>query len=115
AVVVAVILGLIVFSSVKRQRKSLGILKGMGYSSRDLRRQMALKIMPVTIVSVIIASVLTGYVYSAFWMMAFSAVGTVTIPVIVIADVVLVAFCYVVTYLCAGKIKSISVTELMTE
>ena len=115
AAVVAVILGLIVSSSVKRQRKSLGILKGMGYSSKDLRRQVALKIMPVTIVSVIIASVLTGYVYSAFWMMAFSAVGTVTIPVIVIADVILVAFCYLVTYLCAGKIKAISVTELMTE
>ena len=113
--VVAVILGLIASSNVKRQRKKLGIMKGMGYTSKDLMKQIALKTMPVTIVSVIIASFAAKYVYSAFWLMAFGVVGELNIPLTIIADVILVAFCYAVTYISAGKIKAISVTELMTE
>lgn len=113
--VVAVILGLIASSNVKRQRRKLGIMKGMGYTSKDLMKQIAIKTMPVTIVSVIIASFGAKYVYSAFWLMAFGVVGELNIPLTIIADVVLVAFCYAVTYISAGKIKTISVTELMTE
>ena len=113
--VVAVILGLIASSNVKRQRRRLGIMKGMGYTSKDLMKQIAIKTMPVTIVSVIIASFAAKYVYSAFWLMVFGAVGELNIPLTIIADVVLVAFCYAVTYISAGKIKAISVTELMTE
>jgi len=113
--VVAVILGLIASSNVKRQRRKLGVMKGMGYTSKDLMKQIAIKTMPVTIVSVIIASFAAKYVYSAFWLMAFGVVGELNIPLTIIADVVLVAFCYAVTYISAGKIKTISVTELMTE
>ena len=113
--VVAVILGLIASSNVKRQRRKLGIMKGMGYTSKDLMKQIAIKIMPVTIVSVIIASFAAKYIYSAFWLMAFGTVGELNIPLTILADVILVAFCYVVTYISAGKIKAISVTELMTE
>ena len=113
--VVAVILGLIASSNVKRQRRKLGIMKGMGYTSKDLMKQIAIKTMPVTIVSVIIASFAAKYVYSTFWLMAFGVVGELNIPLTIIAGVVLVTFCYAVTYISAGKIKAISVTELMTE
>ena len=115
SVVVAVILGLIASSNVKRQRRRLGIMKGVGYTSKDLMKQIAIKTMPVTIISVIIASFAAKYVYSAFWLMAFGVVGELNIPLTIIADVILVAFCYAVTYISAGKIKAISVTELMTE
>ena len=113
--VVAVILGLIASSNVKRQRRKLGIMKGMGYTSKDLMKQIAIKTMPVTIVSVIIASFAAKYVYSTFWLMVFGVVGELNIPLTIIADIILVAFCYAVTYISAGKIKAISVTELMTE
>ncbi|MCR5807398.1 MAG: ABC transporter permease [Oscillospiraceae bacterium] len=113
--VVAVILGLIASSNVKRQRRKLGIMKGMGYTSKDLMKQIALKTMPVMILSVLIASFASKYVYSTFWLMAFGVVGELNIPLTIIADVILVAFCYAVTYISAGKIKAISVTELMTE
>ncbi|MBO5557338.1 ABC transporter permease [Ruminococcus sp.] len=113
--VVAVILGLIASSNVKRQRRRLGIMKGMGYTSKDLMKQIAIKTMPVTIVSVITASFAAKYVYSAFWLMVFGTVGELNIPLTIVADVILVAFCYAVTYISAGRIKAISVTELMTE
>ena len=90
-------------------------MKGVGYTSKDLMKQIAIKTMPVTIISVIIASFAAKYVYSAFWLMAFGVVGELNIPLTIIADVILVAFCYAVTYISAGRIKAISVTELMTE
>ena len=113
--VVAVILGLIASSNVKRQRRRFGIMKGMGYTSQDLMKQIALKTMPVTIVSVIIASFAAKYVYSLFWLLVFGSVCELNIPLTIIADVILVVFSYAVTYFSAGKIKTISVTELMTE
>ena len=113
--IVAVILSLIVSSNVKRQRKQLGIMKGLGYTSKDLMVQLALKTMPMTIISVIIASVLIHYIYSAFWLLAFGTLGNISIPVTVVTDIVLILFCYIVTYICAGKVKAITVTELMTE
>ena len=113
--IVAVILGLIASSNVKRQRRKLGIMKGMGYTSKDLMKQIAIKTMPVTIVSVIIASFAAKYLYSTFWIMVFGVVGELNIPLTIIADVILVLFCYAVTYISAGRIKAISVTELMTE
>lgn len=115
AVVVAVILGIIAASAVKRQRRELGIMKSMGYTSRDLMIQLTLRILPVTIVSSMIAAVLSIQVQRAFWMASFS-VNIPEKPVLIIGTAAaLVAFCLIVTYISAGSIRNISVTELMTE
>ena len=47
--------------------------------------------------------------------MSFATIAENNIIVIIITDVLLVLFCYIVTYISAGKIRKISVTELMTE
>lgn len=114
-IVVAVILGIITSSNVKRQRQSLGIMKGLGYSSKDLMTQMAMKIMPVTIVSVIISGFLGIVVNKIFWMSGFGSIAKTNVLVLIVMEILLVAFCYIVTYISAGKVKKISVTELMTE
>lgn len=115
AVVVAVILGIIVASAVKRQRRELGIMKSMGYTSRDLMIQLTLRILPVTIVSSMIAAVLSIQVQRAFWMASFS-VNIPEKPVLIIGTAAaMVAFCLIVTYISAGSIRNISVTELMRE
>ena len=114
-IVVAVILGLIVSSDVKRQRHSLGVMKGLGYSSKDLMTQMAIKIMPVTVVSLTIGAFLGGWLFKEFFMVVFGAAAVVSVPVLIAADILMIVFCYIVTYFCAGKVKEISVTELMTE
>ena len=115
AVVVAVILGIIAASAVKRQRREFGIMKSMGYTSRDLMIQLTLRILPVTIVSSMIAAVLSIQVQRAFWMASFS-VNIPEKPVLIIGTAAaLAAFCLIVTYISAGSIRNISVTELMTE
>lgn len=65
AVVVAVILGIIAVSAVKRQRREFGIMKSMGYTSRELMIQLTLRILPVTIIASCIAAVLSVRVQRA--------------------------------------------------
>ena len=113
--IVFMILVIISASSVKRQRKNLGIMKSLGYSSKDLRRQMALKVMPVMIVSMVIASVVAIYVNKVFWSVMFATIATTDILLIIGVDIAMIVLAYIMTYVGAGKIKKISVTELMTE
>ena len=115
AVVVAVILGIIAVSAVKRQRREFGIMKSMGYTSRELMLQLTLRILPVTIVSSCIAAVLSVWVQRAFWMAAFGVQIPESLPLIIGTATALVLFCLIVTYISAGSIRKISVTELMTE
>lgn len=115
AIIVAVILSIISASAVRRQRMSLGIMKGLGYSSKDLMTQMALKMMPVVIVSLIAASFGAVWFDRLFWFNVIGLIARTNITVIIITDIFLAVFCYVVTYISAGRIKKISVNELMTE
>ena len=115
AFVVAVILGIIAVSAVKRQRRELGIMKSMGYTSRDLMIQLTLRILPVTIISSCIAAVLSVWVQRAFWMAAFGVQIPESLPLMIGTAASLVLFCLIVTYVSAGGIRKISVTELMTE
>ena len=115
AVVVAVILGIIAVSAVKRQRRQFGIMKSMGYTSRELMLQLTLRILPVTVISACIAAVLSVQVQRAFWMAAFGVRIPESLPLIIGTAASLVLFCLIVTYISAGSIRKISVTELMTE
>lgn len=115
AVVVAVILGIIAVSAVKRQRRELGIMKSMGYTSRDLMIQLTLRILPVTIISSCVAAVLSVRVQRAFWMAAFGVQIPESLPLMIGTAAALVLYCLIVTYVSAGSIRKISVTELMTE
>ena len=114
-VIVAVILGIIASSNVKKRRKDLGIMKSLGYSSKDLMTQIAISIMPVTVVSVILASAASIIINKVFWFQVFGADIKTSIPVLILTDLALIAFTFVMTYIGAGKIRKISVNELMTE
>lgn len=114
-VVVAVILGIIASSNVKKRRKDLGIMKSLGYSSKDLMTQIAISIMPVTIIAVILASAAAIVINKVFWFQLFGADMKTSIPVLILTDLAIIVFTFVMTYIGAGKIRKISVNELMTE
>lgn len=113
--IVAVILGIISVSSVKRKKKDIGIMKSLGYSSKDLMTQMAMRILPPTIVGVGIASISIFYIYRYFWISTFSVEVDAVPGVVAVTGILVIIFCYFVTYISAGRTKKISVTELMTE
>ena len=114
AIVVAVIIITIMEQTIRRQRKELGIMLSIGYTSKELMLQLSLRIMPAAVTAVITGTVLGATVYSAVIMSIFG-ITNVNIPLMIIAAILMILFCFVSGYTGARRIKTISVTELMTE
>ena len=114
-IVATIILSVLAGTTVRRKRKELGIMKAMGYTSKDLMQQIALRIMPIALVAVLMASVCSVYLMNAFGVVTFGVILEVNYWIIAPIDLCLLLFCYLVTYISAGKVKAISVTELMAE
>ncbi len=113
AIVVMIILFILMSSTVKKQRRDLGIMKGMGYTSRELMLQLAFRIVPASITAVILGTLLAHLVTGSLSGLIGSLM--VSIPAIIAVDVLILVFCFVCAYVGARKIKKISVYELMTE
>ena len=113
ALVVMIILFILMESSVRKQRREFGIMKGMGYTSRELMLQLAFRIMPASVFSVAIGTV----VGVSFIKLLTSFLGriSVNIPAVIVLDIILLMFCFACAYIGARKIKKISVCELMAE
>lgn len=113
AVVVIIILSILMSSAIRMQYKDLGIMKGMGYTSRELKFQMAFTIIPPTVISVVIGSILGKIGLGLLEMV----VVRIPIPVfsIVCLDCGILLFCFLCAYINARKIGKISVYELMFE
>lgn len=114
-IVVAVILNIITSSLIKKKRKDMGIMKGLGYSSKDLMTQLSWSIMPTLIIGTVTASVLGNLELYFFGNLTFGVDLSPGILLTVAADAALLIFCYLIIRLGARKIKKISVNELITE
>ena len=113
AVVVVLMLSILMESTIRKQYRDLGIMKGLGYTSKELMLQMAFRIVPTTIVAVFFGLIMSGFVMALtnqfLAEISFSVIGVV---IVVIARIL---FCFFCSYISAKKIKKISVYELMTE
>ena len=113
AVIVTLILSILMSSTIRKQYRELGIMKGLGYTSKELMFQMAFRIIPAAFIAVVIGtglSLLLMRVVDAYVAkIAVSAAGTV------IMDILIIAFCFISAYISARRIKKITVYELITE
>ena len=114
-IVVSIILNFLIESTIRKERQAMGIEKAMGYASNDLRKQIIFRIMPVAIPAIIIGAVLSVPVTMFFLKSAFKTVFGIRLLWIPVAAVIITVYVYVSTYISAGKVKKVSVTELMTE
>ena len=113
AIVVMVIILVLMEATIRRQRKELGVMKSMGYTSRELMLQLAMRIMPAAVVAVTVGTVIG--VSATRLLTAYVGRVPVRMPLVLVLDAAFLAFCFVCGYLGARKIKKISVYELMTE
>ncbi len=113
AMVVTIILSILMASNIRKQYKEIGIMKALGYTSRELKFQMAARIIPPTIFAIMIGSALSILFLGVIEM--FVAKVSISIVSIIIVDILVLLFCFVSAYRAAGKIGKISVYELMTE
>ena len=113
ALVVMMILWILMESEIRRQRRELGIMKGMGYTSKELMLQLAFRIMPTALLAVVIGTLLA--VGATVLLVSFIGNVPVNLPAVLLLDCCILAFCFGCAYLGARKIRKISVYELMTE
>ena len=114
AVVSAIIIIALMEQAVRRQRKELGIMLGLGYTTKELMVQLAMRIMPAVIVAIILGTVGAAAVFHAV-MDAMVGTTPINIPMTMVTIIIMILFCFGCAYVGAGRIKKISVTELMTE
>jgi hypothetical protein len=77
--------------------------------------QLAWSIMPTVIAGTLAASITGNLELAFFGDMAFGIDLSAGIILTAAADILLILFCYLIIRLGAGKIKKISVNELITE
>ncbi|MCR5251398.1 MAG: ABC transporter permease [Lachnospiraceae bacterium] len=113
AMVVILILSILMASTIRRQYKELGIMKGLGYTSRELKFQLAFRIVPVAFLAVILGTVLSLLLIEV--VNAYVCKVAVTAFTVMILDIAVLFYCFVCAYISARRIKKISVYELISE
>lgn len=114
ALVVMIIISMLMEQTVRKQRRDLGIMMGMGYTTNELMLQLAFRIMPAAIAAVIIGMFSGSFITQALFK-HYIGMTMINLPLMICAVAVMIVFCFGCAYLGARKIKKISVTELMTE
>ena len=105
-VIVILMLAILMASTIRKQYRELGILKSLGYTSKELMFQMAFRIIPVALIAVVIGTFLSiplmGVVGAFVCKIEVSVIG------ILFMDLAILAFCFGCAYTCARRIKKIS-------
>ncbi|MCR5337891.1 MAG: ABC transporter permease, partial [Lachnospiraceae bacterium] len=113
AVTVILMLAILMASTIRNQYRELGIMKGIGYTSKELMLQMAFRIIPVAVLGVAAGTVLAILLMQV--VNAFVAKVALSAPAILAMDLAILVFTFACAFISAGKIKKISVYELITE
>lgn len=115
SIIVSIIMNFLIESIIKKERQAMGVEKAMGYTTKDIRKQIIVRMMPVAIPAVIVGAILALPVTMMFMKAAFGTSFGIRLMWTPIAAVIIILYVYVSTYISAGKVKKVSVTELMTE
>ena len=117
----SLILVMTVRSIIVKRRRELGILKSIGFTTKQLARQMAVSFLPMTAVGVILGCTAGVASVSPAMGLALSAAGAENVSlavnplVITVLGAVILLVTYIVANTSAMRIKSISVYELLSE
>jgi putative ABC transport system permease protein len=106
--------------TVNTKRLEFGILKSLGFTTSELRKQLTLCLLPSGIVGAFLGSIIAYRITLPFVSKLFSLIGwpglqyeLPSIITLLSAAVIIIAFTYIVSYLLTSKIKRISAYELI--
>lgn len=120
-VFVTLIINLIIKTVTVRRQHEFGIQKAIGFTSRQIRGQLATETMSVSVVGNIIGAILGCYFTNKIVSLIFSRFGVmkadflVPVSVGIISVISLAIFIYAITYLVSGNIRKISAYKLICE
>ena len=120
-IILALILSMTINSIVARRRKELGTLKACGYTAKQLARQMAISILPMTILGAAVGCTAGSLMLSPALSLMFASAGVSNTSlsmnplVVLVLGAAIVLVTYLVANVSAMRIKRISVYELLSE
>jgi ABC-type antimicrobial peptide transport system permease subunit len=119
-IIIMVVLSIMVKQTVNTKRLEFGILKSLGFTTSELRKQLTLCLLPSGIVGAFLGSIIAYRITLPFVSKLFSLIGwpglqyeSPSIITLLSAAVIIIAFTYIVSYLLTSKIKRISAYELI--
>ena len=119
ASVIAFVLYLLVRTRLGTKKRDYGIMKALGFTTRQLILQTALAFMPTTVLSTVIGLVVCSLIINPLTALFLSGIGivkcTFTIPVgfITAAGIGIVLFSFVMVCLLSLKIRKITPRALL--
>ena len=118
-IITTLVLYLLVRTMLNNKKREYGILKALGFTTRQLIFQTAASLMPAVILSTIIGLTICSFIINPLTAVFLSSIGivkcTFSIPAAMIAaaGVVLILFTFSVTCLLSARIKRISPRALL--
>lgn len=119
-IIIAVVLSIMVKQTVSNKKLEFGILKSLGFTTRDLRKQLLFSLMPPVAVGAFLGSVIAYGATLPFVRQLFSLAGWFSfqyelpsVLTLIAAALIVTLFTYTISYLLTAKIKGISIYELI--
>lgn len=118
---VSLILYLVIQTGILKRKRELGIMRALGYTTFQLRSQIAMSFLPVVTVGVLVGTCLGGLYTNSLLEMLLSSAGIAQVnfkiqaPMIIGLGIGLVLFSYLISMLVSRRIKRITAYELITE
>ena len=100
---------------------NLGILKAVGYTTRQLRLQTLWSLMPVVGIGVMIGAILSYLTMNNVIIILFRVLGVmklgflIPIPMVIITAIVMMIISFLIAFGLCGRIRKISAYELISE
>lgn len=118
---VSLILYLVIQTGILKRKRELGIMRALGYTTFQLRSQIAMSFLPVVSVGVLIGACLGGLYTNSMLELLLSSAGIAQVnfiiqtPMIIGLSIGLILFAYLISMLVSRRIKRITAYELITE
>lgn len=119
AIIIAFVLYLLVRTMLNNKKRDYGILKSLGFTTRQLVLQTALSFMPAIVLSTVVGLIVSSLVINPLLSIFFSSLGilkcTFTVPIgfITVAGAVLILLSFGIACLLSLKIKKIAPRNLL--
>jgi len=121
ALIVIMILYLLIKTVIVRKKQEMGILKSMGYTTRQLILQTALSFMPTTLMATLIGSLISFRYMNSIFEVLFSGLGimkvsfSIPLTMLIVIIVGLTVFTFIISVILSRRIKYISAYSLIKE
>lgn len=120
-VVVLLVIRLLLKTVFIKREKEFGIKKAIGFTSGQLRIQLSLSLMPVTVIAAVLGSVLGYFMINPVFTLVLGGYGLkkadlITKPVLMLPTALaVIVFVFILSYVMSKKMKKVSAYRLISE